>query len=614
MFINKIYVIVLWALLSSVDFASAKMNIDIDFPVLKGPYLGQKPPGMVPQIFAPGIISTQKFGESGGSFAKKGHIFLFNRRPFGEEHKTILVTKIENGNWTKPQPVSFNSKFNDWSFNFGPDGKTLYFSSKRPVNQESKSAHNIWTTKLSPSGWSAPKLLNFPVNTQSSSESSPSLSCNGTLYFHSNRRGGKGKIDLYCARLINGEYKEVENLGDNINTEYWEYDAFIGTNEDFIIFSSTRPGGTGKYNDMYISFKNSEGIWIKPQNLGKEFADSGASGITSDGKYLFITSERRVDGIDDLYWVDIKFIEKFKAKVISPALEDPYLGQKPPGMIPEIFAPGIVSTTHQEHSSLSICPNGREMWWSRWHLPHDNEKYPQVIMYIKVENGHWSRPKVAPFSGKYRDGGPAFSPDGNKIFFYSRRPLKEGTDEMHDNDIWYVKRIKDGWSQPKNLGSTVNSPNVEATPCLSANGNMYFSSNRIKYDDPTGNPDIFVSEFINGKYDEPKGLGAAINTPNARDSFPYIAQDESFMIFSRDSRRFNSAGNVISGGRRLMISFRDKKGEWLKAVDMGPLFINTRFPSMSPDGKFLFFTKYTKGNNEDFYWVDAKIINAFRPD
>jgi hypothetical protein len=76
--------------------------------------------------------------------------------------------------------------------------------------------------------------------------------------------------------------------------------------------------------------------------------------------------------------------------------------------------------------------------------------------FTRRENGRWSRPAAAPFSGLYRDGGPAFSPDGNKIFFCSRRPLEKGTDRMHDNDIWYVERTPDGWSEPVNCRVPVN--------------------------------------------------------------------------------------------------------------------------------------------------------------
>ena len=183
---------------------------------------------------------------------------------------------------------------------------------------------------------------------------------------------------------------------------------------------------------------------------------------------------------------------------------------------------------------------------------------------------------------------------------------------MNDNDLWVVERTRDGWSQPVNLGSPVNSPDVEATPCLASNGNLYMSSNRARYDDPVGRSDVFVSECIDGRYREPHGLGPAVNTPDARDSFPFIAPDESYIIFSRDSRRFDAEGNVVSGDRKLMISFKDEHGDWLDAVDMGPTFANTRFPSVSPDGKFLFFTKFTEGGHEDFYWVDAEIIEEMK--
>ena len=119
-----------------------------DFPVLKGPYLGQKPPGMTPEIFAPGIISTENLGEAGSAFTKNGDMFLFNRRTPPEEHKTIYFTELKDGYWAKPSPVSFNSPYADWDFHFAPDGKTLYFSSKRPVNQDNRpSKHaNIWVT------------------------------------------------------------------------------------------------------------------------------------------------------------------------------------------------------------------------------------------------------------------------------------------------------------------------------------------------------------------------------------------------------------------------------------------------------------------------------------
>lgn len=291
-----------------------------------------------------------------------------------------------------------------------------------------------------------------------------------------------------------------------------------------------------------------------------------------------------------------------------------YLGQSVPGEQPEIFAKGLVSTSNQEHSSLAFSPHGKEIFWSLWQLPHNKNKHPQVIKFIQFRDGDWSQADTVSFSGKYMDGGPTFSADGNRVYYYSNRPADEGTVQIKDLDIWFVERQNTGWSKPVNLGKPINSDYTEACPTLSSNGNLYFVSNRNQYDDPTGNNDIFMSRLNHGVYEEPVSLGNNINTANARESFPFVASDESYIIFSRDNRRFNLSRELISGKRKLMISFKGEQGQWGQAVEMGEQFENARFPSVSPDGKYLFFTQYTEKSNEDFYWVDAKIIEELRSD
>lgn len=293
-------------------------------------------------------------------------------------------------------------------------------------------------------------------------------------------------------------------------------------------------------------------------------------------------------------------------------LEKLFSSQKKPDTIPEIFALGKVSSNNQEHSSLSFSPDGKELWWSLWSIPHDLDKKPQIIKYIRFENGKWSEPRTAPFSGKYRDGSPVFSPNGERIYFYSRRPLNKESNEMHNNDIWYIEKTDNEWGDPINLGDPINTPFVEAAPSLSANGNLYFVSNRNQYKNHTGNNDIFVSVIKNGQFSHPIGISDSINTDYARESFPFIAPDESYIIFSRDSRQFDKEGHFIDGDRKLMISFRDKNNVWRNPIDMGEDFYKARFPSVSPNKQYLFFTKYSENTSEDFYWVDAKVIDKLK--
>ena len=124
---------------------------------------------------------------------------------------------------------------------------------------------------------------------------------------------------------------------------------------------------------------------------------------------------------------------------------------------------------------------------------------------------------------------------------------------VNDNDIWFVDRTENGWSEPVNLGSIINTEAVEANPVLVKNNNLYFTSNR-----QDRNPDIYLSRFINGKYIKPENIGDKINTPDAREMFFTVSPDESYIIFSRDNRRFSDTGEYIDGERNLMISFKDE--------------------------------------------------------
>jgi hypothetical protein len=99
----------------------------------------------------------------------------------------------------------------------------------------------------------------------------------------------------------------------------------------------------------------------------------------------------------------------------------PYLGQTPPGAVPETFAPGIISTASLEHSAPAFSPDGNEVYWSVWPRPQLEE--PQVILTMRQKtDGTWTSPEAASFSGRWVDGGPAFSPDGQRLYFFSKRP------------------------------------------------------------------------------------------------------------------------------------------------------------------------------------------------
>jgi len=294
-----------------------------------------------------------------------------------------------------------------------------------------------------------------------------------------------------------------------------------------------------------------------------------------------------------------------------PVLKGPYLGQKPPGLTPEVFAPGIVSTGYIEQFAY-FTPDGRELYFLLRGAPFT------VILCMKEENGRWTKPQVAPFSGKYF-AKFCLSPDGNRIVLCSSQPRDGKGKPTNVLTTWFVDRMETGWSEPRLIELFKDA----AAPSIASNGNLYF------YLDIENERDIYVSEFHDNSYTEPVKLGAAINS-EFDEVDPFIAPDESYLLYG-------ASGPDDDG---LYISFRNNDGSWMNAVNMSKttdIPPDANCPSVTVDGKYLFFTcikrlfpNYSKtpisydekinilsspGNGSiDIYWVDAKIIEKFKPE
>jgi hypothetical protein len=270
-----------------------------------------------------------------------------------------------------------------------------------------------------------------------------------------------------------------------------------------------------------------------------------------------------------------------------PVLKGDYLGQTPPGDTPVVFAPGVISKSSLEHSAPAFSPDGREIYWSMIRKSHDT--IFQDIMVVKRIDNDWSKPQTASFSGKYYNGGPVFSINGKKLFIYRSEPIPSGKEVTQF--IFCFSNSNGDWVNPQMIVKGFS-------PSITKTGTIY-------YDDAKG---ISRVRFESGKYTEPELLNSQINMQGYKNWTPFIAPDESYLIFSRVDFQ-GDYGN-------LFITFHDNESDkWSNPVDMGSP-VNTwaqeRFPSVSPDGKYLFCTRWTKENDQDIFWVSAKIIDRLR--
>ncbi|MBN1222801.1 MAG: PD40 domain-containing protein [Candidatus Aminicenantes bacterium] len=296
----------------------------------------------------------------------------------------------------------------------------------------------------------------------------------------------------------------------------------------------------------------------------------------------------------------VSFLYGFSLQGDFPELKGPYFGRKAPLGKAEIFMDGIISELNEDEMCAAITEDGKEFYFNAYHEGN------WTIYVTKEIDGQWTRPRPMPFTSDYTDRDFTMSPDGKKIHFGSNRPGSGGEGKSESLDIFVTERLPSGlWTEPRNICDPVNTNRSENYPSMARSGNLYFFTNR---EDGFGECDIFLSRCIDGKYQPPENLGAAINS-DKHDWDAIIAPDESFIIFSSKDRPDSI------GRQDLYISYKKEDGSWTAAKNMGPAvnsFHDEICPSLSLDGKWLFFTSRRRGR-ADIFWIDARIIEMFRP-
>lgn len=285
--------------------------------------------------------------------------------------------------------------------------------------------------------------------------------------------------------------------------------------------------------------------------------------------------------------------ESTNNKTAFPVLTGSYFGQTPPGSTPELFAPEIFNGAHGYHTPIVFSPDLTEAIWSPMEMKAN-------LMYSKMTNGVWSTPIELNFGFERGTGDGAFSPDGKELYFVSFQPPQPGAPERER--IWFVKRNEDTWQAPHLIDDVIVAHPTHWTFSFAKNKNLYFTS---EIDGVRGEQDIYVARFDGEKYLPPEDLGEAINS-DGKDLAPYIAPDESYLIFTRIGKNTKKTDSYIS--------FKMNDGTWSEAIDMGTP-INSDYhdlaPAVTPDGKYLFFLSQREGDNR-IYWVDTKIIEELR--
>ncbi|MBN2090584.1 PD40 domain-containing protein [candidate division KSB1 bacterium] len=310
-----------------------------EFPVLKGPYLGQKAPGQDAELFAPRIVSTGLLTRD-MAMTPDGKEIYFSVAMANYSFATIIQTREINGRWTAPEvmPQMNNPKVMNLEPCISPDGKKFFFLSNRPDTSrgETTGDEDIWVMDRIGDHWSEPYNLGEPINTEHS-EFFPSITNDGTIYFTRAEKGSRVN-QIFRSRLINGQYQAPEKLPAQVNSGTSQFNAFIARDESYLIVPVLGRKDSYGGADYYIVFRNPNDTWNEPINMGEKINTAAmlefSPYISPDGKYFFFMANRPLseekypaqltfdflkqlhnqpqNGNASIYWIDAKVIENLK--------------------------------------------------------------------------------------------------------------------------------------------------------------------------------------------------------------------------------------------------------------------------------------------------------------
>jgi len=247
-------------------------------------------------------ISIQNMGDSINSPASEyfptvsiqDSLFLFMRRK-NLSREDFYASNMGVNGFSAALPLSDTLNFaaKKGSMSLSADLQTLYYAAD--YTEQGYGRYDIYKVQRSAWGWSKPKNLGQRINSDFW-DSAPSIAPDGnSIYFASNRPEGLGGIDIYVSyKNEKGYWEEAINLGPTINTIGDDQTPFIHADNQSLYFSSNgRPGFGG--SDIYMARKKIDGSWTTPVNLGypiNTYDNEGSIAVASNGATAYIASDR----------------------------------------------------------------------------------------------------------------------------------------------------------------------------------------------------------------------------------------------------------------------------------------------------------------------------------
>jgi Tol biopolymer transport system component len=274
----------------------------------------------------------------------------------------------------------------------------------------------------------------------------------------------------------------------------------------------------------------------------------------------------------------------------SSTIKSSYFDQKLPSLTPEIFAPGIISINGRFEGAISFSPDLKEMYFGA-----NNEDEETHIYFSRLEENEWTPIVRVNFTPEEKDEEihPFVSPDGERVYFTPLIPSSP------DPKIWYVNRLGNSWSNAMKLDSPINDDKVFYLNQGKNGGLYYFNLSKFK---------TYYASDQNGEFPEVQEVDIEFGHHG------FISPSQDYLVVTgRNKEDENRKDNDI------YVYFKGQDGIWTQPINLGDAVnssFNEKSPSITPDGKYLFFGRDERDEEpglSNIHWVSAEVIHKLRP-
>lgn len=530
-----------------------------------------------PELFTPTNVSN-RVGVDAATFSPDGTTVLFDEQ--ADRGSTIMISHRKYARWSRPEVASFSGAWRDLDPAMAPDGSFLIFSSNRPaipggppldavsfagtVNR--RMGGQLWRVdRLPKGGWSAAVRLPDAVN-DGTRIFSPSVAADGSVYFQKPDPVSR-TYHIYRSQFRDGRYEAAVPVAIGPESAD-ERDPSVAPDESFLVFSANYRG-KGEPNRIQIAFRSDHNLG-PPIDLGDDVNRDGAEGPHLGPDRCTIYYDRN----GQIWRVSLaSYIAAHPtSNVVSLA-----------DIRPDLFAPEREWPAGTD-TAPAFTPDGSMVFFTH------AEGERRTIMVSHWQDGAWSAPKPAPFSGVWRDIEPVMAPDGTYLIFISNRPATTGAAPLNGyfggqprpgqgGALWRVDRTDDGWSEPVRLPDMVNSDSATYSPAVVADGSLYFN----RPDPVTRKSHIYWAQADGGGFRTPEPLPISDGTISDFDAA--VAPDQSFLVFS-------SPRPPAEPGTAILFVTYHRSGGWTPPQPLGA-GIEGYEARLSPDLKTLYFSAST---------------------